>query len=376
MTIKYTDGSLGHWLKGYDTFTTEYLQVGLSYERLIREQHGRVRTISTKIFTTPDSKPIDDLFNALADLIGGTRVEALDSTGVEPKVMLFTGDLCVCHLAKPMGGRVFEDLFIADATEEVIGQALAVIETLGYTIGAKADIEGVIPVTFCTPSEGGVAYTHKEFTGLPLESIESNYTSDVIIAAKQAIAEAEGATSGIIILNGDPGTGKSYLIRALLTELKKRHAVICTPPARFLTNVSMLVQATNATEKASIAVLEDIGDLLALDNVSRHLDETSNFLNLTDGLLSLLMDTIFVVSFNHDMAKINPALTRPGRCLGQITVSDLPSAQAKELVGPTSDGTVQMDRRYTLAEVYEMKRTGKAIQYAQRSRMPGMGRQS
>lgn len=79
MTIKYTDGSLGHWLKGYDSFTAEWLQVGLAYERLMREHHGTVRTVSTKIFSTPDAKSVDTLLVALATLIGGTRVEALDA---------------------------------------------------------------------------------------------------------------------------------------------------------------------------------------------------------------------------------------------------------------------------------------------------------
>jgi len=112
-------------------------------------------------------------------------------------------------------------------------------------------------------------------------------------------------------------------------------------------------------------VLEDIGDLLAQDNVTHHLNATSNFLNLTDGLLSLLSDIVFIVSFNHDIQTINPALTRPGRCLGQIKVGKLPAEQVRDLVGFGVYGAS------TLAEVYEMRRTGEPLKPSTVAVLPG-----
>ena len=166
------------------------------------------------------------------------------------------------------------------------------------------------------------------------------------------------------------GTGKTYLIRAMLSELKgARRPVFCTPPRMFLTQMSLLTEAimestsssTNAAgdEPGSVIVMEDVGEMLMADNVTNHVDETANLLNFSDGLMSLLGNTVFILTFNHEVSQINPALTRPGRCLGQLTVGLLGRDQAQGIAG----FDLPDDREYTLAEAYEMRRVGHLVSH-------------
>ena len=77
--------------------------------------------------------------------------------------------------------------------------------------------------------------------------------------------------------------------------------------------------------------------------------------------MSLLLDSIIVVTFNHELSKINPALLRPGRCLERIEVNELPYEKAQKLVPfEISKGN------YSLAEIYEMKNTDKQIEKVRR----------
>src|SRR3990172_6430756 len=84
------------------------------------------------------------------------------------------------------------------------------------------------------------------------------------------------------------------------------------------------------------------------------MDARANLLNFADGFLSLLTDAIIVLSFNYDMKRIDPAVTRPGRCLAHIEVGRLKYEKAKELV----DFELDPKKDYSLAEIFEMKRKG------------------
>ena len=85
-----------------------------------------------------------------------------------------------------------------------------------------------------------------------------------------------------------------------------------------------------------------------------HVDTNAVLLNLSDGLLSLLVDVVVILSFNTKMEQLNPALLRPGRCLARLEAHPLAFHQAQGLLPfPLKAG-----REYSPAKVYEMLRTG------------------
>jgi hypothetical protein len=225
----------------------------------------------------------------------------------------------------------------------------------GYRITHGFESTDGIPVVFAWPTKNGIDYRQQSFDKIPLEDIKCNYSENVIDSVTQLLEYMNQVTHGLVVLSGPVGTGKSYLIRSILSEMTQRRAVVCTPATHFLEEAGLLTQVVANFQK-SIVVLEDVGEVIAIDAATRYVDARSNLLNFAEGFLSLLTDAIIVVSFNYDVDKIDPAVLRPGRCLARIEVKDLPFEQANELV----DFDIP-NRNYSLAEVYEMRRTGKPI---------------
>lgn len=202
--------------------------------------------------------------------------------------------------------------------------------------------------------DGYVQTTHKQFEPLPLADIVANYTPEVVEQVKELLELLKLATSGIVIIRGPVGTGKTHLIRALISELKGiRRPVVCTPPLAFLQE-PMKVHEAMLNHENPLVIFEDLGELFREDAKSVYADHFSNLANMTDGLLSILDSSVFLLTFNYDITDIDPALIRGGRCIMDLYVPRLPMEQAVKLL---PEGTeVPPDAvDLSLAEIYNLK---------------------
>ena len=213
-------------------------------------------------------------------------------------------------------------------------------------------------VNYAFPTSQGIDVITRNFSREWLSSIETNYDEQVIDDVQRLLKRMEEVTNGIIILRGPPGTGKTHLVRAILTESQKhRSPVVCNPPLQFLNDMGSLAQVMSRF-KSSLIVLEDLGDVLNKSAPTEHVQVYANLLNITDGLLSLLSNSIVLMTFNTNIDGIDKAMLRPGRCLANIEVGSLSAQQAKKLLVDAGLQVKLTKSEYTLAEIYEIKRLG------------------
>jgi predicted AAA+ superfamily ATPase len=348
------------------------LQSNSAHERLIGNHPGKVTTFTVKLFRSPTALSFLEMLVKLTERLG------LDSeswnvnwgySGNQPVMaMIELSDRVITFNSKGWESKFPNVLAISTIEASCVKLVSEVLVEAGYSLNSEHEEDGKVPVSFSMASTDGVMTSFRKFDALPLDTIVGNYQPKVIDDTRKLLKVMAADRNGVAIINGPPGVGKSYLIRAILSELKDvRYPLVCTPPQHFLTNMGDFTEAlissrpfaveTNDVTAPTVVVLEDVGDLLAADNVTHHTNETSNLLNLADGLLGLLVNTIFVLTFNHEVTKINPALLRPGRCLGHIQVGPLDRDQAAGLTGLDLP-----PGKFTLGEVYEMKRTGALLE--------------
>ena len=206
---------------------------------------------------------------------------------------------------------------------------------------------------------------------IPLE--RGNYTKQVLSVYDAAVKDLNASSPGgrILILEGEPGTGKTHMIRALLNDVPDAMFVLISPDmVPSLAGPDLLpVLITNKQnyemEGPIVLVLEDADRCLVRregDNIS----EIQSLLNLGDGILGSLLDLRIVATTNAKKLDMEQALLRPGRLSQRLEVGPLDFETARAVfhrLVPEAQfpESLQSDNphnrlKMTLAEVYSLAR--------------------
>lgn len=173
------------------------------------------------------------------------------------------------------------------------------------------------------------------------------------------------ASGKLVLLHGEPGVGKTYLIRALMSKWRNNCSfnyitdpeVLFNNPGTLLNIISEQLQTRSiahaiATEdlgcdseafwdpdaptpqqvdqKMSVLILEDTGEIIASDAKEKSGQAMSRLLNLADGIIGQGLNLRIIITTNEDIGKIHPAIVRPGRCLASINFDKFTSTEAKQ----------------------------------------------
>jgi SpoVK/Ycf46/Vps4 family AAA+-type ATPase len=119
---------------------------------------------------------------------------------------------------------------------------------------------------------------------------------------------------GIILLHGDPGTGKTSYIK-YLTSLITDKDILFIPPsmAEMLSEPSIIPFLME--HRNSILIIEDAERVISDREINGSPAGVSNILNLTDGILGDCLNIQIVATFNMRREKIDKALLRKGRLI-------------------------------------------------------------
>ena len=175
-----------------------------------------------------------------------------------------------------------------------------------------------------------------------------NYNDD--LPYKEYLNFCNSEESGIALMSGVPGTGKTTLIKKLMHDSDKKFMLM---EASMLANINSSSFISFLTEeKDSVFVIEDCEKLL----VSR--DQQYNgiigtLLNLSDGILGDALKIKFICTFNTNINNVDKAILRKGRLKVRYEFKPLSKDKANK-IGKSLG--VHVDKDTTLAELYNQSK--------------------
>lgn len=179
-----------------------------------------------------------------------------------------------------------------------------------------------------------------------------NYSTSLRPHIQEVLADLKSPlpSGKLTIVEGEPGTGKTFLIRSLISELPNAFFVVVPPSLvdrlgdpsiipvllRLKSNDDSVsdedLLSDARKEKASnpiILIVEDADDCLVKRN-GANMPAISTILNLTSGILGDLLDIRIIATTNAKMEEFDDALTRHGRMSYHLQVGKLTHEEACE----------------------------------------------
>ena len=181
-------------------------------------------------------------------------------------------------------------------------------------------------------------------------NLEEQYNDDFLPEDEKITAFVKKEKSGIIILHGEKGTGKSTYIN---------HLINTNPEKMFVYFPSALVPLLGEPSftdffprlKDSILILEDCEDALRSRESVGGNRAVNQLLNLSDGLLKSL-GIKFICTFNAPPEEIDEALLRKGRLFSKYEFKKLNKDKASALLTKLYGKEIVAKEDMSLADIY------------------------
>lgn len=206
-----------------------------------------------------------------------------------------------------------------------------------------------------TPTFKVLTKSHSNFhtedvrTEKTVVDIVRNYNDD-FIAVNNCIQDSiKDKESGLILLYGNPGTGKTTYIKSLITDNQGANFIFIQN--EFVSNlldpdfISFLLKQRN-----SILVIEDAEKVITSREHIKEDSVVSTILQLTDGLFSDYLNIKVICSFNTNLSKIDTALLRKGRLIAMYEFKALSVLKTNNLLKEL--GTKTTDEELTISDIY------------------------
>lgn len=157
---------------------------------------------------------------------------------------------------------------------------------------------------------------------------------------------------GIVLLHGEPGTGKTTYIKFLTTLVKDKHMIFVPPMmAESLTDPSIIPFLMDY--KNSILIIEDAEKVLGSRETSSMGQSTSNLLNLTDGILGDCLNIQIIATFNTKRDNIDDAFMRKGRLIAEHKFQKLNVEDTNKLLEHLKKDIV-VNEEMALSDIYNI----------------------
>lgn len=222
-------------------------------------------------------------------------------------------------------------------------------------------------------TDEGMKLTSIGVAAVPLE--RGNYNPDVIEDFDAVVADlkSKDPNGRLAVFDGDPGTGKTFMIKGLLAAVP--NALFVVVPAHLIPElgspgmVNALIETRrNKGDLPTVFLAEDADECLMSRDAS-NTNSVSALLNLGDGILGSMMDIRLVCTTNLRNDELDAAVVRPGRLSRKVHVGPLDRKVAEALFERLTGNKVKIDEKLTLAQVYSLARDAgwKPVQVAKQT---------
>lgn len=260
---------------------------------------------------------------------------------------------------------------VSGANEDVCSAFVDRIRKAASPVVAE---EGFISLKFWTNGHRGPQSVTRRIDAPNWEEIRHNYHSGTTEKLAHLVNGFKPAHGGQLLLwHGDPGTGKTYALRALVREWSKWCSAeyIVDPEAFFGSQPSYMMQVLldsnngpyweddddeeeDGRNRWRLLIFEDTGELLSRDAQIRSGQGLSRLLNIVDGLIGQGLKVLILITTNEELGGLHAAVSRPGRAAVKAHFAPLEATEAG-LWAARHDLTLPYDKRYTLAELYALR---------------------
>lgn len=291
---------------------------------------------------------IDQVLESL-QTIANVRVIKVDRRTTQNQTVLMASKDTMILVSTQERGKAGEASLVT-SNQEIFQKVSALLSR----VLVPEDVTKGLVFTLATTMSG---YTLKRVgaAGSPLE--RGNYTEEVLKGYDHIVADlnTDKPCGRLVILSGPPGTGKTFLVRSILSEAY-RAAFVLVPPSlvKDLNGPDILPALIEAKREASgpiVLVIED-ADQCLVKREDGDMATVSTLLNLGDGILGSVLDIRILATTNATELQIDPATKRPGRLCQHLLIEELDAKTATKVIQRLTGGRWKFEKPKTLAQVY------------------------
>jgi len=179
----------------------------------------------------------------------------------------------------------------------------------------------------------------KDFDGFGLNKYKiKNYSTDISLHYNDDFQAFDSSAieflqdkhkSGLLLMHGLSGTGKTTYIRYLINNVKQKFIFLPLYMAEALSSPELLPFLT--AQKNSIIIIEDSEKLIANRESGNTDSGIATLLNLSDGLMSDALGIKIICTFNTGLSNIDKALLRKGRLINRYEFRELSIEKARKI---------------------------------------------
>jgi hypothetical protein len=211
----------------------------------------------------------------------------------------------------------------------------AVVESLSEMfseVKATQETGGVLHV-LVRDGQGNLEVKRGATVGEKLQRV--NYNDEVLQAYDTVVQSYNSKIphGRLVILDGLPGTGKTFMVRSFIQEIKGTFVLVQAETIAHMDGpdfLNVMLELREDTNEPIFFIIEDADDCL----VERERDNMSavrSLLNYSDGLLGAALDVRIIATTNAKRAEFDSALQREGRLLQHMHVGSLDASKAQQV---------------------------------------------